>query len=120
MIKLIFLLKRKAGLSPEQFRAHYEDSHVKLAQLYFGHLLQGYRRNYPSSATLIATGATAQFGYDAIAEMWLEDQTTLERMIAIIRDPEISRVLVSDEEEFLDREATLMLVCDEVDTGTKE
>jgi hypothetical protein len=36
MVKVIFLLKRKAGLTPQQFRAHYESSHVKLAQKYIG------------------------------------------------------------------------------------
>jgi hypothetical protein len=52
MVKLIFLLKRKPGITPEQFRAHYENSHSRHAQKYIGHLLIGYHRNYPIFATL--------------------------------------------------------------------
>src|SRR3982074_2903866 len=50
-VKVIFFLKRKAGLTPQQFRTHYENSHVKLAQKYIGHLVVAYKRNYPQFAT---------------------------------------------------------------------
>src|SRR4051794_32707745 len=39
MFKAIFFLKRKPGISHEQFREHYENSHVKLADKYLGHLM---------------------------------------------------------------------------------
>src|SRR3546814_14773322 len=47
MIKMLWLLKRKPGMSKEAFREHYENSHVVLAHKYVGHLLEGYHRNYP-------------------------------------------------------------------------
>ncbi|WP_323809663.1 EthD domain-containing protein [Sphingobium baderi] len=43
MIKIIWLLKRKPGMSKEAFREHYENSHVVLAHKYVGHLLEGCR-----------------------------------------------------------------------------
>jgi uncharacterized protein (TIGR02118 family) len=125
MIKLIFMLKRKAGISPEAFREHYESSHVKLAHQYIGHLLQKYVRNYPLQAVLNpsnqAEGAAppaAGYDYDVITEMYLNNHEAVQEMSRIFNDPQINPILVEDELKFLDREATLMLVCDQVDTGT--
>jgi len=76
MAKLVFLLKRKPGTTKEQFREHYETSHVKLAEKYIGHLLTGYHRNYPTFATLNPSEQPAgsdvkpyDFQYDAVTEM---------------------------------------------------
>ena len=46
MYKVMWLLKRKAGISHAQFREHYENSHAKLAHKYIGHLMLEYKRNY--------------------------------------------------------------------------
>ncbi len=46
MYKIFWLLKRKPGISHEQFRHHYETSHAVLGQKYFGHLILSYKRNY--------------------------------------------------------------------------
>ena len=46
MFKVLWLLKRKTGITLEQFRDHYENSHAILAQKYLGHLLVEYKRNY--------------------------------------------------------------------------
>lgn len=123
MIKLVFTLKRRAGMTPAAFRAHYEDSHVPLALRHFGHLLKEYRRNYPQSAVLNPSGQgdnppAIDPPYDAVAEMWLEDEAALAALGGILGDPEISASLAADEMLFLERDQTLMLVCDEVNTGT--
>ncbi|WP_062380454.1 EthD domain-containing protein [Pseudomonas abietaniphila] len=125
MVKLIFMLKRKAGITPQAFRDHYESSHVKLAQKYIGHLLERYVRNYPVQAVLNPSNqakATAPVPftseYDVITEMYLKDSLAVEEMSRIFNDPDINPILVEDELKFLDRASTLMLVCDQVDTGT--
>ncbi len=126
MVKIIFMLKRKAGTTPEHFRAHYESSHVKLAQKYIGHLLTGYVRNYPtfamrnpSNVPAGTTPAPYDIGYDCVTEMFVNDQAAVEEINRIFNAPEINPILAEDELKFLDREATVMIVIDEVDTGTK-
>lgn len=124
MIKLVFMLKRKDGMTPAAFRAHYEDSHVPLALNHFGHLLTEYRRNYPQSALLNPSGQSdnpppIDPPYDAVAEMWVEDESKLEELGGILNDPELSPLFAADKLLFLERDQTLMLVCDEVNTGTK-
>jgi hypothetical protein len=125
-VKIIFFLKRKPGTTSESFRAHYESSHVKLAQKYIGHLLLNYKRNYPQFATLNPSNVPAgtqpppyDIGYDCITEMWVKDPAALEEVSRIFNDPVINPVLVADELKFLQRDATVMLISEEIDTGTK-
>lgn len=122
MFKALFHIKRKNGLSHEQFRAHFEGVHVKMAQKYFGHLLTGYHRNYP---TLVIEGARAgqierQSDYDCISEWMMPDRATFDQIMTMVfADPVIGEEFRADEENFLDREATMLVLIDEVvDTGT--
>jgi hypothetical protein len=123
MAKLLFFLKRKPGLTPEQFREHYEN-HAPLAQKYIGHLLTGYARNYPVFAALDPTHAPAgtqpapyDIGYDAICEMRVKDDAAVDEIGRIFNDPEIGPILNADTGKFLDTKATVIVVCDERDTG---
>ena len=125
MIKVIYFLKRKNGTTPEQFRQHYESSHVVLAKKYIGHLMKAYIRNYPTFALLnpseIPEGTTPapyDIGYDCITEMHVEDQAAIEEMTRIFNDPEINPILVEDELRFLERDQTVMIMVDVVSNGT--
>lgn len=126
MAKLIFFLKRRSGITPEQFREHYENSHVRYAQKYIGHLLTGYVRNYPTFAMLDPSSvppgtqpAPYDVGYDAITEMRVKDMAAIEEIGRIFNDPEIQPILKADERKFLDDKATVMIMCDEVDSGVE-
>lgn len=124
MAKLIFFLKRKPGITPAEFREHYEQSHSRFAQKYIGHLLTGYVRNYPTFAALdpsnVPEGSEPAFydiGYDAITEMRVKDMAAVEEIGRIFNDPEIQPILKADERKFLDDSKTVMIICDEADTG---
>lgn len=125
MIKIIYFLKRKNGTTPEEFRAHYESSHVVLAKKYCGHLIKDYIRNYPTFALLnpsnIPEGTEPQpydIGYDCITEMHVENQAAVEEMTRIFNDPEINPILVEDELRFLERDQTVMILVEVVNNGT--
>ncbi|MCW1383611.1 EthD domain-containing protein [Novosphingobium sp. KCTC 2891] len=127
MIKTIYFLKRKPGITPEEFRAHYESSHVLLAEKYIGHLLQDYIRNYPTFALLNPSNIPAgtvpapyDIDYDCITEMHVADQAAIEEMTRIFNDPAINPILVEDELKFLDRDKTVMIMVDVVNTGIRE
>jgi hypothetical protein len=118
-IKVLWMLKRKPGITPAQFREHYERSHAAIARKYVGHLLMSYTRNYQTEAW----GGTASdpegfrqrpFDYDCITELVVADEAAYEEMGRIFGEPAAGAELIEDELKFLDRHATVMLRCDEV------
>jgi uncharacterized protein (TIGR02118 family) len=117
MIKLVILLKRKPGLSQEDFRRHYENRHAPLALKYLDHLLLDYRRNYPQRelSYLSSNLASPESGgsYDAVAEMVVADSAALEELYRVLADPQVKSVIAEDEARFLDRDSIRIMVCEE-------
>jgi hypothetical protein len=103
MKSVMILLKRKPGLSFEQFREHYETSHAKLGEKYFGHLFASYRRNYIPQGTRFGDGAAIEPAYDCVTELVFRDPEGYQELRRIASDPEVRKVLLADEERFLDR-----------------
>jgi len=124
MIKIIYFLKRKPGITHEQFREHYENSHVQLARKYIGHLMISYKRNYPTSiraSRKLGLGPTTAFDFDCITEWTLANEEALEEVYRIFKIPEIGKEFDDDEMRFMDRDALISVVCKEgdvVNTGT--
>ena len=121
MITLVLLLKRKRGITKEQFKHHYETSHVALAKKYFGHLFLDYRRHYVESG-LVDDGAsltdTPDAEYDAVTTVVLQDKAAVDEFLRIAALPDLYPILKADEERFLDRPAMRMMFCEEVRTWT--
>jgi hypothetical protein len=120
MFTVIWMLRRKRGITFEQFRDHYEGSHAVLGERYLGHLMVSYTRNYnvPLKAPEIAAGpieraiASKQSDYDCITEWELRDERALTEVFEILFDPTIGKLFHDDEEHFLDRDAVRLVVCD--------
>lgn len=117
-MKVMILLKRKAGMSHADFVDHYENSHVVLAHRYLGHLFVDYRRNYPLPVVErvgdAPNPAVADSPFDAITEIWLADYAAWLEMQRIIADPVIGKIFMDDEENFLDRPSLRIFPCHEV------
>jgi len=120
VIKLIFMFKRKPGLTHEQFRHHYETSHVPLVHKYLSHLFVDYRRNYVTGAsgqnsqTDRSAPAAQDIGFDAITELWFADETAMREMRRITSDEAVGRLFYEDELKFFDRAACRMVTCEEI------
>jgi hypothetical protein len=106
MLKAVVLLKRKAGLSDEQFIEHYEKRHVPLVRELLP-TIGRYTRNYVTGGSLTAGrqegGAAARPYFDVITELWFETQLAYDQFLAALADPTTSRRLQEDEDRFLDR-----------------
>jgi hypothetical protein len=127
VIKIIWILKRKPGITPEEFRERYE-RHSRLGQKLCGHLQSSYKRNYKieiaGGGTPTTHGGKATFGpidwdCDVISEVCFPTEEAYEARKAIFADPVTAKQFYDDEEDFLDRESVIMFRCEEVDTGTK-
>jgi hypothetical protein len=123
MITFVLTMRRKAGLTKEQFRQHYETSHVALAKKYVGHLFADYSRNYVISGNAVAEegydiGATAVGGYDVATTIAFKDQAALDEFFAIMNRPEVGSLFKEDEKRFVDRPSMYMSICEQVKTWT--
>lgn len=120
MIKLVILIKKKKGMSREDFIHHYETSHSIIGRRLTGHLMQKYVRNYPK--TLMAYQPeenSVDDSYDAVTEVWFKDQVDADEFARIINIPENNKLILDDEEKFQERKDTRLLLVDEVDNGTE-
>ena len=107
MPQIVILLKRKPGMTREEFKAHYESSHARMTVRYQGHLMQDYRRNYIDS----------QFGLDAFGESNGEPAYDAVTVISFATDADLEEFIrpgkpfgdefIADEFRFLDRDKVL-------------
>lgn len=119
MPKIVILIKKKPGLSREDFIHHYETSHAVIGKRLLGHLWSKYVRNYPKQLMEYQPEEThVEDSYDAVTEIWLKDDAAMEEMSRIINLPENNRLILADEEKFQDRLQTRLLIVDEIDNGT--
>lgn len=119
MVKIVILIKKKPGLSREEFIHHYETSHAVIGKRLLGHLWVKYVRNYPKSLMEYQPeDNNVDDSYDAVTEIWLKDEAAMEEMSRIINEPENNRIILEDEEKFQDRLQTRLLVVEEIDNGT--
>jgi len=103
MVKVVTFLKRKAGMSVEDFQRYWRTRHPEVVVR-----LPGVRR-YVQSHTLASTYRKGEPVYDGIAEVWAEDTDALR---AMTRSPENAKVQ-ADEARFIDRATMGFLVTEE-------
>lgn len=121
MITFVLMLKRKSGLTKEQFKEHYESSHVALAKKHVGHLFKDYLRNYINTTTFADASGYAftesQNGaYDSITTMVFENEAAFAECFRILNQPEVKAAFQADEEKFMDRSKMCMNLCEGVRT----
>ncbi|HKX77753.1 MAG TPA: EthD domain-containing protein [Novosphingobium sp.] len=107
MPQIVLLLKRKPGMTPEEFKAHYESSHAQMAMKHHGHLMKDYRRNYTETQF-----GLDEFGkplkepvYDCVTVITFENDENMAEFMK--ENPELSAEFIADEHRFLDREKTV-------------
>lgn len=116
MKKIILLVKRKPGLTPEQFREHYENRHVPLAlKLLAG--FESYQRNYVRHDLTYRpphlTGTPIEPNFDVVTEMRFRTEDDYRKMVARLADPAIQLQIAEDSERFMDRGSMQMFFVDE-------
>ena len=105
MIKAIALLKRKPGLSREEFVSHYEEVHVPLILKHSTGIAK-YVRNF-----VVSDGAT-ETDYDCITELWYENMEAFNSTISVW-GTEAGKVIIDDENSFIDRDKIVFFIVDE-------
>jgi uncharacterized protein (TIGR02118 family) len=106
VIKLIFCLRRKPGMSSEAFRDYWANHHAPLVQKHASALgIQRYVQSYtlPSSGfSKIAQARGAPDGFDGVAELWFSDLNEMTSKGATEEGRAAGRALLEDEARFIE------------------
>lgn len=108
MIKLMFLMKRRQGMSRAEFREYYENRHAPFMLGVVGKPAE-YRRNY--------TVDPAESEYDAITEIVYTDAADLAAAQAAMAHPDNADRIREDEARFVDPASVRAFVVDCVDAS---
>lgn len=126
MHKLMMFMKRKEGISFEEFRAHYENVHIPLVAKWVSPYMVDFKRYYPQNAVNLYAGrpdadqAPQNDGgvdYDAVSIYTIRDEAALQEILRIAADPEFTRLVTDDEANFADRARSRQALTEEI-TGT--
>ena len=104
MIKLVVVFCRKAGMSLEDFGAHWQGPHARLVAA-----LPGLRR-YVQSQTLASGYRNRTPAIDGMAELWFDDTNALR---AVAASPQL-RAVLADEANFIDPATRREIVTDDI------
>lgn len=97
MHKLLIFLKRKPGLSLEEFRDYYEGQHVPLIMKYMKEPTRYFRR------FMEPTPDMPEMDFDVITELWFKERATVDFVIRMMTDDSMPADVMADEHRFLDR-----------------
>ena len=99
MLKMIALLKKRAGMSRAEFRAYYEGNHVPLILAQQGPNMLEYRRNYLTGEMI---NGAEDMPFDVITEFVYADRAAFDRAFARMMAPEATREREEDEAKLFD------------------
>jgi uncharacterized protein (TIGR02118 family) len=100
IMKSFHMLKRKAGLTREEFLRYWKDKHGPLeAKMVTG------RRKYVQCHPISAKVHGVEFEMDGVAEFWWDDLRSYQNYLTW-RHSDDAKVLIEDEEKFIDMSQT--------------
>lgn len=110
--KSIALLKRKAGLTREQFIDYYENNHAPLiVRLTPG--IKAYHRNFVDWNGAFEAADGSEIDFDSVTEIWFESREAYDAAMEVWTQPDVAQAIADDEENVFDRSKTRMFVVDE-------
>ena len=103
MLKMLVMLKRRAGMSREEFMAYYESTHAKLGEKYMHGNAVRYIRRYLTPVPNPASDETPEAEYDVVTEVWFKDVDQWHSMMRTLSDPKMVELITEDEKRLFDR-----------------
>lgn len=120
MIKLTFCLRRRPGLSVEEFHRYWRDEHGPLIQTRAAALgIRKYQQVHTVDAPDLHRALQVRNGgsptpFDGIAEVWVEDLATFRVGDGTPRARQAARELLEDEAKFIDLANSPMWLGEEI------
>ena len=119
MLKITFMMRRKQGMTREEFQHYYRKVHTRAAGPDATEVLK--MRRYVQLHALPedvndAFGASrgGQPSFDAVAEIWLDDYEVYEKHWQSEAGQKILDILLEDEKNFVDLENSVIMMSKEL------
>jgi uncharacterized protein (TIGR02118 family) len=106
MVKVITTIRRKEGMSQEEFSRYWEENHGPLIKK----ILPGVKRYVQNHARKLPGGGEPKI--DGVVEIWFEDMDAW-RKAAEFFEGEGGKAIITDEEKFIDRSSMVFFVAEE-------
>lgn len=110
MYKVVAFIKRKAGITPEEFRDYYETRHAPLIERLTPKML-AYRRNYLNFAAPFKRDEE-HIGFDVVTEMEFADEAACQAWFDAFAAPAVLDQVLEDERNFLDQSRVMVCAVD--------
>lgn len=112
-VKIVTILKRKPGTTPEHFKDYYENRHVPLI-LSLTPSISRYSRNYITDRNAFKQlDGRSESICDVVTETWFDTEEDFAEFQAIAARPETRQKVIADELNFLDRDSIRMFLATE-------
>jgi uncharacterized protein (TIGR02118 family) len=107
MIKLVFTIRRREGMTREEFQRYWRDEHAPLVEshaevLRIRRYVQTHARDTGLDDALSATRGSEPGYYDGVAELWWESMEDLVEVGMSEEGQVAMRALLEDEQRFID------------------
>ena len=107
MIKVVFMIRRREGMTREEFQRYWRGEHAELVKRHAG--LLGLRRYVQTHATktdlddaLAGSRGSEPHQYDGVAELWWDSIDDLVRAATGEEGQAAQQALLEDERRFID------------------
>lgn len=117
MIKCMFLLRRKAGLTFEEFSDYWSRVHSRMAidsapAMGMKRYVQNHRADHPIGAAFQESRGCQAGDFDGIAEAWWDNFETMAAAAGQV-PAEVGAAVLADEARFIDMERSIIWFAEE-------
>ena len=119
MIKLIMSMKRRQGMTVDEFRSYYEDHHRLIGEKYLTGYASRYFRRY-TNATRDRDGEMRDPEYGVFLEIWYPDEATMAACAKRLGSAEARQEISEDEAKLFDLNSMRSYLVEECESDLEQ
>ena len=112
LFKILLFMKRRPGMSQDEFIQYYEEKHVPLA-LKYSQGMTAYKRQFVTPQAHFETGECSDLGFDVITELCYDDEKIFNSVLGYLATSPLADEVVEDEKNLFDRTTFRIATCTE-------
>lgn len=116
LFKILMFMKRRPGMSLEEFQQYYEENHVPLI-LKYTRGVKSYTRRFVYPQTHVETGPCSDLGFDVITEIGFDDESMFKNTLKYLSTTHLPDEVIEDEKRLFDRATIRLATCTEYVTN---